>query len=107
MTTNMNTYEAEINNVTGDKDNLELWSFQRPRLTPDIIRIATMSLFFHSADLGIYGEHLEAVITTDGDRVCTIYCDSFMDGSRVYADISIKRPEDKDAYFLRRMTIAD
>ena len=102
----MNIYEVEVTNTTASNEWLETLTAERPCMTPELMRSAIASLFFRSADLGCLGEHLQATIKTGDNLVCTISCDSFMDGSCVYADIAVGRPEE-EAVFLRRMTIAD
>ena len=103
----MNIYEVEVTNTTANGEWLETLTVERPCITPELMRSAISSLFFHSADLGCLGERLQATIKTGDDLICTIYCDNYMDFARVYADISVKRPEDDEARFLRHMTIAD
>lgn len=105
-TMQMNIYEVEVTNTTANGEWLETLTAERPCMTPELMRSAIGSLFYYSAVLGITGDHLRATITTGDNLVCVISCESYMEFSRVYADISIERPGE-EAVFLRRMTIAD
>ena len=100
-------YEVELFNDTANEHEwLETMVFFRPRFSArDFKELVLISIFQYAAESIDY-KNLSGSICCDGDLVLNIKSDVTVDGSTIYSDVSLARPDEAYRHY-RRMFIAD
>lgn len=104
----MKMYTVDFENVTRGqlKDrHLQAFEFSGNCFPREHFSNIIRDLFWHAAQ-SIDFKHLRAIAKCDGEEIFTVKCDTTVDGSRIWADISMAKPHDRFRY-IRTMCIAE